>query len=70
MLSAGVKPSHIIKFVRTGSTSATLTGVAVGDLEIRIALAGTVMVVPAASANTLGSAPLATDYSIVIRATV
>lgn len=67
-LAAGVSPSHIIKFVRTGSTSATLTGVAVGDLVISILAAGSVSVAAVATINTLPAAPLVDTYTIVIRA--
>ena len=67
-LSAGVSPSHVVKFVRTGSTSATLTGVAVGDIVISILAAGSVAVALVASVNTLPSAPLIDTYTIVLRA--
>lgn len=68
-LATGITPSHIIKYVRTGSTSATLTGVLTTDLEIRVVVAtGTVTVTAPASTNTLASAPATGDHSIIIRA--
>lgn len=70
-LAAGIRPSHVIKFVKLGSTitSTTLTGLAVGDLVVQVVAAdGTVTVTPCATANTLPNDPADADYIIVLRA--
>ncbi len=70
-LAAGITPSHVVKFVKLGSTitSTTLTGLAVGDLVIQVIAAdGTVTVTPCATANTLPNDPADADYIIVLRA--
>lgn len=73
MLGAGVTPSHLVKFVRTNSTSATLTGVAVGDICINIlpGAAGVpvVSIDLSVATDTLPVAPATTSYwTIVLRA--
>jgi archaellum component FlaF (FlaF/FlaG flagellin family) len=71
MLATIVKPSHVVKFLVLGSTvtSTTLTGLAVGDIVVRCEAAGTVVVKPCATINTLPDDPADTDYIIVFRAT-
>lgn len=70
-LSAGILPSHVIKFAKLGSTitTTTLTGLAVGDLVLHfIAATSTVTVKPCATINTLPDDPADADYVIVLRA--
>lgn len=70
-LASGITPSHVVKFAKLGSTitTTTLTGLAVGDLVIRvIAAGGTVTVKPCATINTLPDNPEDADYVIVLRA--
>ena len=68
-LSAGITPSHVVKFVALGSTitGVTLTGLAVNDVVIRFEAAGTVVVAPCAVADTLPADPADTDYIVVLR---
>lgn len=70
-LAAGITPSHVVKFAKLGSTitTTTLTGLAVGDIVIRIEAAGTVVVALCATINTLPADPADTDWVIVLRAT-
>jgi hypothetical protein len=69
-LAAGITPSHVIKFMKLGSTITTtaLTGLAVGDIVIRIEAAGTVVVALCATINTLPADPADTDWVLVLRA--
>lgn len=69
MFAAASAPSHVVKFVRTGSTSATLTGVAVGDVCVHwIASSGLVNIAAAVATNTLpNGAPASGDFVIVLR---
>lgn len=60
-------PSHVIKAIRTGSTSATLVGVASGDVCVKVS-GGAVDVSLSVLADTLPWAPLTGDYVFVIRA--
>jgi len=69
-LSAGITPSHVIKFFKLGSTITTtaLAGLAVGDLIVSILADGTAAVATCAVANTLPADPADTTYLIVFRA--
>lgn len=70
-LATGITPSHVVKFVALGSTitNSTLTGLAVGDLVLRIiAATSTITAKLCATANTLPDNPEDTDYIIVLRA--
>lgn len=72
-LATIIQPSHVVKFVKLGSTitTTTLTGLAVGDFVIRVIAAdGTTTVKLCAQANTLPDDPADADYIIVLRATV
>jgi len=71
-LATLVSPSHIVKFVRLGSTITTtaLAGLAVGDLVIQfITDTATVTAKLCATINTLPTDPADLDYIIVLRAT-
>lgn len=69
-LAAGITPSHVVKFARTGAgiTTTALAGLVVGDLVIRITTAGAATCKPVATADTLPDDPADTDYLIVLRA--
>jgi hypothetical protein len=69
-LAAGISPAFVIKFMKLGSTITTtaLTGLAVGDIVIRIEAAGTVVVALCATINTLPADPADTDWVLVLRA--
>jgi len=70
-LASGITPSHVVKFVALGSTitTTTLTGLAVGDLVIRVITAtATVTAKLCATINTLPDNPEDADYIIVLRA--
>lgn len=69
-LATGIKPSHVIKFFKLGSTITTtaLVGVAVGDLVVTIVADGTVTVGTVGTADTLPADPADTSYVIVLRA--
>jgi len=71
-LATLVSPSHIVKFVRLGSTITTtaLAGLAVGDLVIQfITATATVTAKLCAVADTLPTDPADLDYIVVLRAT-
>jgi len=71
-LATLVSPSHVVKFVRLGSTITTtaLAGLAVGDVVIQIiAATSTVTCKLCASIDTLPTDPADLDYIIVLRAT-
>jgi len=70
--SNGIGVSHIVKFVRLGSTITTtaLSGLVVGDLVIRVIAAdGTVTAKLCTTADTLPDDPADLDYLIVLGAT-
>lgn len=69
-LTAGITPSHVIKFARLGAglTTTAMAGLVVGDLVIRITTAGAATCKPVATADTLPDDPGDTDYLIVLRA--
>ena len=71
-LATLVSPSHVVKFVKLGSTitTTTLVGLAVGDLVVRVRAAdGKVTAKLCTTANTLPDDPADGDYIIVLRAT-
>jgi hypothetical protein len=71
-LAAIISPSHVIKFLRLGSTITTtaLVGLVVGDLVIRfIAADSTVTAKLCAVTDTLPDDPADADYIVVLRAT-
>jgi len=71
-LATLVSPSHVIKFVKLGSTITTtaLAGLAVGDLVLHfIAATATVTAKLCATINTLPDDPADADYVVVLRAT-
>lgn len=71
-LATLISPSHVVKFVKLGSTitTTTLVGLAVGDLVVRILAAdGKVTAKLCTTANTLPDDPADGDYIIVLRAT-
>lgn len=68
-LAAGITPSHIVKFLRTGITGTALAGLLVNDIVVKWKQAdASVDVAPVTVADTLPAAAAALDYVIVFRA--
>jgi len=69
-LATGITPSHVVKFLRLGSTITTtaLLGVAVDDLVVTILANGTATVAAVATIDTLPADPAGDSYVIVFRA--
>jgi hypothetical protein len=71
-LATAISSSHVIKFVKLGSeiTTTALTGLAVGDLVLRIVASdGTITAELCETVDTLPTDPEDLDYIIVLRAT-
>jgi hypothetical protein len=67
-LATGISPSHVVKFVSTGITGSTLSGVLTDDICVQIKVAdGTVYWGPAVADNTVPQTLASGDLVIVLR---